>query len=429
MSFRHSFRWFSKAFPKRGFSRGIFRGFKNPLRATLCGVVIGAFSSSRFVSVAWAESKTAPSLGLAENHIGETLPRDRTTELSELIQAHRVEHGIPGVSVVIMQGGKLIFERGFGFSDVENLVKCSPEARMRIGSVSKTITGIGLGILIDRGLIDLDTPIREYLPDLPPDKGHLTCRQLASHHGGVRHYAGDEFRTHKTCTNVSEALDVFINDDLTGCLTPGNEGEPCKEYTFCYSTYGVVLLSAVMEAVCGNDFCSFIVSEVLKPLGMFSTHSENQRRLLPHRSRGYAHAKKSSRLINCEYADVSCKWAGGGYISTVGDMALMGHNILLSLSDRQAGLVRPETMQMMCTPHGGSDDHIYGLLMQVTRDETVSPDEIYGHSGQAIGSSSFLMIVPSEGLSVAILCNVQESSFVYELACKIAASARGEHQY
>ena len=111
----------------------------------------------------------------------------------KLVQRVMIEQGIPGAVVAVSKNGELVWSEGIGYSDVENEVQCTPETVMRIASISKPLTAVALLQLWEKGLVDLDSPIQNYVPKFPKKKYDdkevkTTTRQLLSHLGGIRHY-------------------------------------------------------------------------------------------------------------------------------------------------------------------------------------------------------------------------------------------------
>src|SRR5881392_377984 len=103
------------------------------------------------------------------------------------------ELGVPGVAVGVLRDGR---ERhaGFGVTSVDNPLEVTPETRFQTGSISKTFTGTVVMYLVAQGLLELDRPVREYLPELtlgdPDAAARVTMRHLLSHTGG---WEGDYF--------------------------------------------------------------------------------------------------------------------------------------------------------------------------------------------------------------------------------------------
>ena len=110
-------------------------------------------------------------------------------------EAAREEFGAPGLVVGVSVNGSNVWSEGFGFSDVENEVRAKAETSMRIASISKSLTAVVAGRLVDEGKLDWDKSIYEYLREgqFPRKKVEgkevdITVRMLASHLSGIRHY-------------------------------------------------------------------------------------------------------------------------------------------------------------------------------------------------------------------------------------------------
>jgi len=160
----------------------------------------------------------------------------------KLVAAFREARHIPGVSVAVGVGGRVVWSEGFGFADLEHRVPVTPATRFRIGSISKSLTAAALGQLYERGRLDLDAPVQRYVPSFPTKRWPITVRQLAGHIAGVRHYRGDEVLLNRRFATVSAGLDIF--DDDTLLFEPGTR--------YSYPSYGWNLLSAVVLAIVAN---------------------------------------------------------------------------------------------------------------------------------------------------------------------------------
>lgn len=153
---------------------------------------------------------------------------------------------IPGLSVAVIVKGRSVWQKALGYADLDNKVKVTTSSRFRIGSVSKSITAMAMARMIDSRMINIDKNIRYYLPDFPDKQHPLTSRQLAGHLSGIRHYRDDstDYIRKEHYNDVQSSLSIFKNDTLL--FVPGSR--------FSYSTYGYVLLSAVMEKAAKMSF-------------------------------------------------------------------------------------------------------------------------------------------------------------------------------
>src|SRR5262245_52853995 len=114
-------------------------------------------------------------------------------DVFEAVRARCEELSVPGAAVGVLHDGVERHE-GFGVTSVENTLDVTPDTRFQIGSISKTFTGTVVLYLVAEGLLDLDRPVREYLPDLALADAdatqRVTLRHLLTHTAG---WIGDFF--------------------------------------------------------------------------------------------------------------------------------------------------------------------------------------------------------------------------------------------
>lgn len=309
-------------------------------------------------------------------------------QIQDSIDALMRRYGVPGLSAAIGASGALIWAEGFGYADVENRVPMLPQTKLRVASVSKSLTSAALGLLVEQGKLDLDAPVRRYVPSFPEKRWPITTRQLAGHLAGIRHYRDQEFYSRKHYNSVLEALEVFKDDTLL--FRPGTR--------YAYSSYGWNLISAVIEGAAGEPFLAFMRRYVFDPLGMHDTVAEHVDSLIFHRARFYVY--QDSLLMNAPYVDNSVKWAGGGFLSTAPDLVRFGNGLLTGR------LLKPETVHLLFTSQHTADgkETGYGLGWRI--------GEQWGrrfvwHTGGAVGGSSVLVLLPEEQVVVALIANLQ----------------------
>ncbi|XP_053127857.1 serine beta-lactamase-like protein LACTB, mitochondrial [Hemicordylus capensis] len=418
----------------------------------------------------------------------------------DLLLRVKDEVGTPGIVVGVSVDGKEVWSEGLGYADVENRVLCKPDTVMRIASISKSLTMVAAAKLWEEGKLDFDAPVQKYVPEFPEKefegkKVIITTRLLASHLSGIRHYEKDiakvkeekekinralnsgkdapkseqrekedkgseksesaktkhkdrnskagknkiEFEHEEYCLkekfdNVIDSLNMFKNDPLF--FKPGSQ--------YLYSTHGFTLLSAVVERASGHKFTDYML-KMFRDLDMLATGLDDNEPLIYNRSRYYIHNKKG-HLVNAPYVDNSYKWAGGGFVSTVGDLVKFGNAMLYGYQLGQLenlptsllpGYLKPSTIAMMWTPVPqtdlpGSRSDKYGMawrVMEKKQECGFCRQERYcaTHSGRAVGASSVLLILPEEGaleapkgspqvppqgVVVSIICNMQAVSLL-----------------
>jgi len=325
---------------------------------------------------------------LAEVHAGDDYA-EAIAESRALVREIMEEQGVPGASVAVGIGGEIVWSEGFGWADLEQRVPVTTLTRFRIGSVSKTLTATGLGLLMERGYVDLDLPVQSYVPDFPEKRWPVTTRQLGGHIAGVRHYRGQEMFSARRYPDVASGLEIFEEDTLL--FEPGT--------AYSYSSYGWNLLSAVMEEASGVEFLAFMRDEVIEPLGLRHTVPDHTDSIIPDRTRFYERGPEGS-VVNAPYVDNSYKWAGGGFLSTPEDLVRFGQ------AHMQPGFLRSETLEELMTPQTlrNGESTGYGIGWRTGTQE--DGDRTLGHSGGSVGGTTLLLVVPSHDLVVAGVVNI-----------------------
>jgi CubicO group peptidase (beta-lactamase class C family) len=297
--------------------------------------------------------------------------------------------GVPGASVAVGIGSEIVWSEGFGWADLELGVPVTTLTKFRIGSVSKTVTASALGILLERGQLNLDAPVQEYVPDFPEKRWPITARQLGGHVAGVRHYRGQEMHAARRYPTVESGLEIFADDTLLF--------EPGTEYT--YSSYGWNLLSAVLEGASDREFLGFMADEVFEPLGLRHTVADHTDSIVAHRTSFYEE-ERGGGIVNAPYVDNSYKWAGGGFLSTPEDL------VRFAQAHMSPGFLRAETLEVLQTPQTlrSGESTGYGIGWRTyTQDDG---DLMLGHSGGSVGGSTLMVMVPEHDIVVAGVVNI-----------------------
>jgi serine beta-lactamase-like protein LACTB len=321
-----------------------------------------------------------------------------------LIDEFRKVGDIPGITVAVGKKNEVVWEAGFGFSDLENSVPVNAKSRFRLGSVSKMITIAAAMRLVERGVLDLDAPIAKYLSSIPEQYGKLTIRQLAGHLAGVRHYKLEDFQFDlKHFDSVNDSLKIFTGDPLLH--------EPTTKYL--YSTYGYVLISAVVEAAAGKEFLQIVDQEVFGPLKMSRSGPDLLREVIPNKTRYYERAQ--GKIKNAPYEDPSYKWAAGGMIASAGDLVRFG------MAHLHPGYLKQEILDQVFKSQSTSDgkETDVGIGWRIGSDWRGR--RIYHHAGNISGGRAVLVLYPQEDLAIAFLSNVSsQPAFVESTAQMIA---------
>jgi CubicO group peptidase (beta-lactamase class C family) len=290
--------------------------------------------------------------------------------LKELAAAQK----IPSIAAAIRRHDDEVFSQSLG----------EHATRFRIGSLSKLLTAATAARLYDRGALDLDAPIKQYTSWVPEALAAITARQLLGHLSGIRHYGPNEYVSTRHYATVREGLAIFLDSPLM--QPPGTK--------YLYSSYGFNLLGAVIEGASKLEFTACVKREVLDPLKLTNTGTED---IGPNVSRFYA--SSNGAIGDAPRVDNSDRLPSGGFLSSAADLARFG---AAHLSD---GFLKPATRAMMFTSQKAADGKETGTGFG-WRIATISGERVYHHGGDAMGGRAFLLLRPEHGLAVAIACNL-----------------------
>ncbi len=324
------------------------------------------------------------------------------------VEEERDRQGIPGLSVALAVG-EVVWTEGFGLADLENNVPANGETVYRLASVSKPITALAVLQLAERGKLDLDAPVQDYVPEFPEKPWPITSRQLLAHLGGIRHYRGDEIQSTKQYRSVIDGLAIFQDDDLLH--------EPGSAYS--YTTYGYNLLGAVIEGASGENYVEYVQANIFEPAGMTQIFVDEVAAIIPGRAQGYVKGR-NGELRNSNLADTSYKIPGGGWCSTAEDLVKFAQAV------QSHQFVNAETCESMFTRQKttSGDKIAYGLGWRIADRNGVRE---VSHSGAQQRVATLLYLRPDDrrGVAVALMANLERSQ-LSDLARTIADLATSE---
>jgi serine beta-lactamase-like protein LACTB, mitochondrial len=311
-------------------------------------------------------------------------------KLRALCDEHLKKERIVGMSVAVIDRKEVTLADGFGFADRETNRRADGKTLIRLGSVSKPITAVGLMRLVERGKLDLEADIRTYVPEFPEKPHKITARHMLTHTSGIRHYIDSKPDDGFEVVTTEQSLKRIAPDPLVS--------EPGK--AFHYSTHAFTLLARTIERVDGRSFVDYMRAEVFPTAGG-ELDCEVSGDLKSTRSALYLKGAGEAKLLP-KRQDLSWKFAGGGMEATALGVAKFAESV------RLAELIQPATRESMWTATTLSDGkpHVYGLGWRV------SPEGRVSHSGSQQGSASYLLVDPKAEVVVVVLANTQGANTV-----------------
>lgn len=298
------------------------------------------------------------------------------------------EHGVPSASVAVVQGGKLAYTHAYGLAHIAPDTAATPEMRYSIGSISKQFTAAAILILQEQGKLKLDDPVGKYVPGLTRGD-EVTIRQILSHTSGYQDYWPEDYLMTPMMkpTTAQQILDTWAKKPLD--FEPGTKWQ--------YSNTNFVIAGLIVEKVSGEKLMDFLGEHIFHPLGMRSVWDSDETKLTATDATPYIRAALGPLR--------AAPKEGRGWMFAAGELAMTAHDLALwDESLIHQTVLKPESYREMFTEvklKDGKGTH-YGLGVEVT--EFNGHREIE-HSGEVTGFVSDNLVLPDDGIAVAVLTN------------------------
>jgi CubicO group peptidase (beta-lactamase class C family) len=311
------------------------------------------------------------------------------------------EHGVPGAAIAVLKDGEVI-DHAAGVLSTATKVEATPDSVFQIGSITKVWTTTLVMQLVDDGLLDIDAPIRDYLPGFrladEASAAAITTRQLLSHSGG---FEGDVF----TETGRGEdAIEKYLAEltDLPQLFAPGE--------LFSYNNAAFSVLGRLVEVLRGKTWEAAIVEHIAAPLGLTHVAPSAYEAILFRAAVGHVGPGEDGVETPAPV------WALAKSNEPAGSMLAMRVRDLVSFAKMhleggvasdgtrvlsEASVAAMQEKQIDLPRLTGMGD-AWGLGWEIIVD---GDPVVIGHDGNTIGQASFLRVIPEAGLAVAMLTN------------------------
>jgi CubicO group peptidase (beta-lactamase class C family) len=325
---------------------------------------------------------------------------------------------VPGLAIAVVQDGKVVYAKGYGYRDLENKRPVTTGTVFPIGSITKSFTALTFAILKDEGKTDWDRPVRDYLPEFrmddPVASEQATPRDLFSHRTGLpRHdlvwYSSD-----------------FSREDLLGHL---RYLKPNKSFrsAYQYNNLTVMTMGYLEGKITGLGWEGSIRQKVFAPLGM--THSSlSVEEIEKSEDHALPYELKKDVVTKVPFHNIDAIGPAGSINSTVDDMT---HYLTFQLGDGKYGdkqIISESTLREMHSPQTAMPEepsrfnlpglgHLsYGLGWVVT---SYRGHNLVWHNGGIDGFYALLSMLPDDHLGVVVLTNMPNGETPEVLAYNI----------
>ena len=335
--------------------------------------------------------------------------------LDKYLQSIIKEHKIAGMSVAVTDKNGIVYEGYFGVESVERpQLVTAPESLYKIASITKVFNALTNMILVDRGLLELDEPVKKHLPDLefsrPGTADKVTLRHLLTHSAGLsgdiyKNGPRDERDLGRRIGELIPKLEMFSD--------PGDG-------VFLYSNYGFAIASYLAQTVGGKPFTALVRELVLEPLQMDRTFYDINQWCtypisLPHRE------QDGEFSVIHNITSEGTRFGSGEIFSCPTQLCkLMRLFMRKGVTDSGERIISEETISEMLRPQQPRDDvgmHSLGL-----HHRNYGEFACFGHTGLLSAYRSNMFVCPEKGVGVCIMLNTNRDKIRDEIMTTILSN-------
>ena len=287
-------------------------------------------------------------------------------------------------TVLVSKNGKIIFEKGYGYQDIQNKIENTPNTIFQVGSMTKQFTATVVLKLAELHKLSLDDKISKYFPNIKRGD-EITIKNFLTHTSGLSEIFRDPLfikENKQIPISKEKLLSFFIDKPLY--FNPGTQ------YAYCNSAY--ILLGLIIEKVSGKPYEQMVRDFILKPLKM--THSGFDFAGLKSKQKALGYIKFSrSESISSMPWDSTATYSAGSLYSTANDLYLWHQGLLNNK------VISKESLAKAYTPFMEG----YGLGCWI---DTIYQKRVISHGGNIEGFTSYFGRIEEDNVCVILLNNI-----------------------
>jgi CubicO group peptidase (beta-lactamase class C family) len=331
--------------------------------------------------------------------------RAALTGFDSFIEQAIVDWNVPGTAIAVVAGGEVVYARGFGKRDIENGLPMTPDTLFAIGSTTKAMTCTVLGTLVDEGLVDWDTPVRTYIPEIrfkdPSTTELITPRDLVTHRSGLPRHDSLWYNNHRS--SRSEIVGRLAHLEPSAALRA----------KFQYNNLMYLTAGYLIERLTGTTWEQAVRARLFQPLGMTrSNFSVDDSQKDSDFAQPYRENDDQIELI--PFRQIDLVGPAGSVNSSVNEMARW---LLFNLNQGKAGdtqIINPGTLAEIQSPQmttGATPNpeqpefspSTYGMGWSIT---TYRGHLRISHGGGIDGFITSVVLFPNDGLGLVAFTNI-----------------------
>lgn len=350
----------------------------------------------------------ALSLILTQGIFSQTTKEFNFSEIEKEIQTSIDSKKIPSVVVAVSKNGKIIYEKAFGYADIENQQKATTSTPYQLASISKSFTATGIMLLQAKQKIDIMLPVEKYISPLKfkvmeGDASDVKVIDLLNHTSGLGTYF-----------QLNYADENTIADDFETAFSKyGTLFHPSGVISE-YSNLGYGLLDYIIEKQSGFTFSHFMKNELFNPLGLENTFIEKSDMEKADFAKKYdANLKLLPEITNNTIG-------AGNIYSSIHDLISFG---MFHLKNNNKDILDAEELDLMHSYKNRTalyhyyDSTYYGLGWYFKPND--NGYKTVWHEGGMMGASSMIKLIPEQDIAIAVVLNTFNQQYCQNITNKL----------
>ncbi len=304
--------------------------------------------------------------------------------ISDIFRSLQIDT-MPGASVLVAQNGDIVYQKGFGYADIEKKIPVTPDTKFKIGSVSKQFTAVAILKLQEEGRITTEDKVSKYISDFPRGN-EVTIYQLLTHTSGIHDYNSTPGLDMSKPVTPQSLLDIIKK--LPYDSNPGER--------YLYNNSGYFILGYIVAQLSGKTLGDYLNETFFKPLGMKNSGIYETNIVLNNEAQGYS--MNGEKVTKADFQEMSWASGVGSVYSTTDDLYKWNEAIFNGKVLSDATLNAAFTQAVLNS--GAKVDYGFGWFLLTNRGL-----RFIQHAGGVSGFSAYLERQPENNLTVCVLLN------------------------
>jgi len=339
--------------------------------------------------------------------------RNRAAQTAALFAS--ILPSMPGAAVEVIRNGKIVFQHGYGVTDLRTNSKIDEQTNFRLASLTKQFTAMAIMLLAHDGRLRYDESLTEVFPEFPGYGKNITFREILNHTSGLLDY--EDLMAKQYGNTPDDQIPQISDAGVLARMEKASTTQFPPGSKWQYSNSGYCVLALVIEKVSGKSYTDFLHERIFAPLQMTNSvayvKGKNE---IPNRA--YGHTGDGTTFRETDQSSTSATLGDGGVYTSLADLAkwdaALAAHTLLSEAEMRPALTQVHPSASPAQENGHSVSYGFGWFL-----EPYHGHERMWHYGETIGFRTSIQRFPKDHLTVIVLCNRADLSAI-DLALKTA---------